>query len=192
VLRRYVPGADEDEPVIWYEGSGFTDRRWLHADNQGSIIAYSTDAGSALTIYGYDAYGVPNAWAGSRYRYTGQTEIPEAQLYYYKARVYDPTLGRFLQTDPVGYKDDADLYAYVGDDPIDRADPTGNNAIVIGAEIGCVADAETACVPGAVIGGVVGGIVWIGAAACAEWCGAVVHHSDTPTPPPPSRVLEVP
>jgi hypothetical protein len=46
VLRRYVPGADEDEPVIWYEGSTFTDRRWLHADNQGSIIAYSTDGGS--------------------------------------------------------------------------------------------------------------------------------------------------
>jgi hypothetical protein len=94
VLRRYVPGADEDEPVIWYEGSTFTDRRWLHADNHGSIIAYSTDGGSAPTLYGYDAYGVPNAWAGSRYRYTGQTEIPEAQLYYYKARVYDPTLGR--------------------------------------------------------------------------------------------------
>ena len=102
VLRRYLPGAEEDEPVIWYEGAGFTDRRWLHADHQGSIIAYSDGAGAAQAIYGYDAYGVPNAWSGSRYRYTGLA-IPEAQPYHYKATVYDPVLGRFLQTDPVGY-----------------------------------------------------------------------------------------
>jgi RHS repeat-associated protein len=121
-----VPGAEEDEPLIWYEGSAFTSRRWLHADNQGSIIAYTDDAtGAADAIYGYDAYGVPNARAGSRYRFTGQTEIPEAALYYYKARVYDPTLGRFLQTDPVGYTSDVDLYAYAGDDPADRSDPSG-------------------------------------------------------------------
>jgi hypothetical protein len=33
-----------------------------------------------------------------------------------------------LQTDPVGYKDDLDLYAYVKDDPINHSDPTGNDA----------------------------------------------------------------
>jgi RHS repeat-associated protein len=55
----------------------------------------------------------PSSWAGSRFRYTGQivldpdhaTETPVA-LYHYKARVYDPVLGRFQQTDPVGYEDD--------------------------------------------------------------------------------------
>ncbi len=73
-------------------------------------------------------YGEPQggSWTGSRFRYTGQIAIPEVALYYYKARFYDPVLGRFLQTDPIGYKDDLDLYSYVKDDPLDLTDPTGN------------------------------------------------------------------
>ena len=51
--------------------------------------------------------------------------LPDAKLYYYKARVYDPVMGRFLQTDPVGSKDDLDLYAYTAGDPVNRGDPTG-------------------------------------------------------------------
>jgi RHS repeat-associated protein len=50
---------------------------------------------------------------------------PETGLYYDRARYYSSVDGRFLQTDPVGYKADVDLYTYVGNDPTDRTDPTG-------------------------------------------------------------------
>jgi hypothetical protein len=46
-------------------------------------------------------------------------------MYDYKARIYSPRLGRFLQTDAIGYEGGINIYEYVGDDPMDHSDPTG-------------------------------------------------------------------
>ncbi len=53
-------------------------------------------------------------------------------LYYYEARFYSPTFGRFLQTDPIGIKDNLTLYAYEGNNPVNRVDPTGLAKVAVG------------------------------------------------------------
>jgi RHS repeat-associated protein len=125
VLRRYVPGPRVDEPIVWYEGSGTSDRRWLHADERGSVIAASASSGAAINVNRYDEYGIPASGNIGRLGYTGQAWIPELGMWYYRARVYSPTLGRFMQADPIGYADGMSWYNYVGSDPVNGTDPSG-------------------------------------------------------------------
>ncbi|HZD53807.1 MAG TPA: RHS repeat-associated core domain-containing protein, partial [Woeseiaceae bacterium] len=123
--RRFVYGAGAGAPLVWYEGQGTSDRRWLLADERGSVLAVTSGSGSATVINRYDEYGQPSAGNLGRFQYTGQAWSEAAQAYYYKARFYAPEHGRFLQSDPIGYSAGLNLYAYVGHDPVNAIDPSG-------------------------------------------------------------------
>jgi RHS repeat-associated protein len=64
-------------------------------------------------------------------RYTGQFLDAETGLYYYKARIYWSSGGRFLQSDPIGYGDGLNWYAYVSDDPVNSIDSAGKKTTLI-------------------------------------------------------------
>jgi len=137
LLRRYIPGPGVDQRIVmvdcgtsaacvpWTTG---TQTDYYHADRQGNVLAV-TRRGSDTMVqrYFYTPFGVEMVGdpTGNPFRYTGRYYDQETGLYYYRARYYDADLGRFLSVDPIGYADQWNLYAYVGNNPLNATDPSG-------------------------------------------------------------------
>ena len=129
LLRKYVHGPCTDEPICMIESSGtYAGTHYYHYDALGSCVAMTNSAGNVVQFYEYSVYGqvaASDADHPNRFMFTGREFDKDTGLYYYRARYYHPEIGRFLQTDPVGYKGGMHLYRYCRNCPLSLADPTG-------------------------------------------------------------------
>ena len=117
---------------------------WALADNQGTVrdVAQydeSTDETTIVEHIRYDSFGNVTAVEDASgqpstldsgpwtlFFYTGREWDPDADLYYYRARWYDPAVGRFISEDPLGFlAGDTHIQRYVGNSPVDFRDPSG-------------------------------------------------------------------
>ena len=136
-------GASTDERIAMItvdpNTGAATSREYYHANRLGSVIAMADETGTLTAQYVYTPFGVEDAYnaSGNPFRYTGRRLDAQWGIYYYRARYYDPQIGRFLETDPAWYVDSMNLYAYVGNDPVNNIDPTGMCKVKDGAITEC-------------------------------------------------------
>jgi RHS repeat-associated protein len=110
-------------------------------DGFGSVRQLTNLAGTVTDTYSYDAFGNLLNSTGTtpnNYLYRGEQFDPTLNLYYVRARYYNPATGRFISRDPENGKsrDPKSLqkYLYANGDPINRIDPVGREAILQYAE----------------------------------------------------------
>ena len=130
---RYTPGPGIDEPLAELHRKQVT---FYHADALGSILALTDATGQPLRQYHYQAFGFPEDSRGDRqpFRFTAREWDKEVRLYYYRTRYYDPRVGRFIQEDPIGFRNgDQDFYAYVQNAPLGATDPLGLQQLLVQA-----------------------------------------------------------
>ncbi|MCW0448581.1 hypothetical protein NB706_001415 [Xanthomonas sacchari] len=126
-----LTGLGIDERYARNEASG---RAYFLSDALGSTRALTNASGSLIQRYDYTPYGqTSQASAGTTnpYQYTGR-ELDKSGLLYYRARYYNPAIGRFISEDSYGFGGgDANFYAYALGNPISVNDPTGHVAWLV-------------------------------------------------------------
>jgi RHS repeat-associated protein len=136
LLRRFLwgpAGPDDIVALMTAAGSPSGRRRFHHLDGLGSTVALTDSTGAVVERYPATAFGVGDVNTGiTPWRFRGRRLDPETGFYHLRARDYAPMIGRFVQPDPIGMAGGINLYAYVGNDPLNRTDPWGLWTLQIG------------------------------------------------------------
>ena len=127
-------------PGVGFVASGA--QSYYQENALGSTLDVRTNAGALSSRNEYDGYGMTYtqvAGPQSEFRFAGSHGYitdDDTSLQLLGHRYYVPQIGRFLTADPIGQKDDLNLYGYCKDDPISSTDPTGNASIIEVPETG--------------------------------------------------------
>ncbi|MGB2662728.1 MAG: RHS repeat-associated core domain-containing protein [Candidatus Acidiferrum sp.] len=124
VVARYSQGLNIDEPLAMLRSSTTS---YYQADGLGSITSLSNGAGALAQTYSFDSFGktTPTGTLVNPFQYTSRELDTETNLYFYRARYYDPSAGRFLSEDPSATSGRENLFRYVGNNPLNLYDPSG-------------------------------------------------------------------
>ncbi len=128
--QRYMHGPGIDQVLAQDNAS----TQWLVSDHLGSVRDAVSQDGQLLTHIVFSSYGdvvsQSNTAFSTRYLYTGREFDLDANLYYHRARHYDPRIGRFVSEDPIKFFGSSfNLYDYARNSPILESDPYGLNSL---------------------------------------------------------------
>jgi RHS repeat-associated protein len=136
--KRYIGGVLVQNVV-----NGIAANRYTFSDHLGSIVAIANETGSLIEGGGFNAFGerrqngsatsiTQTGYASTTRGYTGHEMLDGLDVIHMNGRIYDPTLGRFLQADPLiqapGNPQNWNAYSYVFNNPYKYTDPSGLSA----------------------------------------------------------------
>jgi RHS repeat-associated protein len=126
IVARYTHGAGIDEPLIMEKNN---QSFYYHADGLSSITELTNQSGMVIQRYTYSSFGKIESQFDANfvqpYAYTSREVDIETGLYYYRARYYEPNVGRFISQDPKRFGGGINFYSYVDGSPVGRIDPFG-------------------------------------------------------------------
>ena len=124
MIRSYEQGPGIDQPIASNES---TTQQIYISDYLGSIVRLTNSSGSLLASNVYDSFGQQLSGPANRYSYTAREFDSDSGLYYYRARYYNPGIGRFTSEDPIARATATlrEYYIYGVNNPIMSKDPLG-------------------------------------------------------------------
>jgi RHS repeat-associated protein len=121
----YLNGPGIDNKLRLTDSRLNTGPLYFAQDQLGSTTALTNSNGGTVAQVAYDAFGNSSGTSLTRYDYTGRERDPDTGLLYYRARWYDPQVGRFISEDPIGLAGGINQFAYVSNNPQNKKDPFG-------------------------------------------------------------------
>lgn len=135
--KSYVYGASIDSPISMTSFGTTTNTYYFIKDHLGSTLALTDARGIIVESYRYDAWGrvlgiydgggtqIDESALGNRILWMGREYSARSSLYYFRARWYDPAIGKWISSDPIGVSGGVNQYVFCANNPVNKVDPFG-------------------------------------------------------------------